>query len=257
MNTPNPELMRIYETDTYYLEKVGAISPRMRDAIMAAAGGASIGAYQDDAAHRQQVLVEAEIMNRKLRAMEAYRMSSVVASLGGNAQASVAAGHEAPVISAVKLSSMDPELFALAERSGRSLVKHAGMGGGLGLLGSAASAVKGFLGGGGGVSSKITGALAKGPKANPMAKTLKKQVLPSVAEGAKKKPLISTGTKAKIGLGVGGAALAAGTGYAGYKGLQATRDYMMKPSQQGVGQWGGYGPQAVSNVNQYGRVQAY
>jgi hypothetical protein len=254
MDTPNPELMSLYGTDTYYLEKVGAISPRMREAIMAAAGGASIGAYQDDASHREQVLLEAEIMNRKLRAMEAYRMSSVVASLGGDAQASIAAGHEAPVISAVKLSSMDPELFALAERSGRSLVKHAGMGGGLGLLGSAANAIKGVFGGGGGVSKKITGALAK-PKANPMAAPLKAGA-EQVAKGPVKKPLISTGTKAKIGLGVAGAGLAAGTGYAGYKGLQATRDYMMQPSQQGAGQWGGYGPQPVSNVNQYGRVNA-
>lgn len=68
---------------------------------------------------------------------------------------------------------------------------------------------------------------------------------PAAAQAAKAKPWVSTGTKLKL---LGGAGLL-GAGYMGYKGLQATRDYMMVPS--GQSQWGpGYAPRA--GVTEYG-----
>jgi hypothetical protein len=64
-----------------------------------------------------------------------------------------------------------------------------------------------------------------------------------------KKKWISTGTKAKIGLGLVGA----GVAYGGYKGLQSARDYMGKPIQGGQ-RYGKYGPQVAHQVSQYGYV---
>lgn len=57
--------------------------------------------------------------------------------------------------------------------------------------------------------------------------------------------LPSVGLKTKL---IGGAALA-GTAYAGYKGLQATRDYM---KSQPHGTYGSKGPAVMNNVNEFG-----
>ena len=43
-----------------------------------------------------------------------------------------------------------------------------------------------------------------------------------------------------------------GAGYAGFKGLQATRDYMMTPTSQE--RQARYGPAPAANVNRYGHV---
>jgi hypothetical protein len=49
----------------------------------------------------------------------------------------------------------------------------------------------------------------------------------------------------------GGGAVLAGTGYAGYKGLQATKDYMMRPTYASNA-WGGQGMMPSSMPNEYG-----
>lgn len=74
------------------------------------------------------------------------------------------------------------------------------------------------------------------------------KAMPEAAAGAasKSKPLIGWGTKAKIGLGVAGL----GAGYAGYKGLQAAKDYMMQPTA--ASSWGAHGVTPMKNVNQLG-----
>lgn len=68
------------------------------------------------------------------------------------------------------------------------------------------------------------------------------------AAGKTKKPLIGWKTKALLGAG------ALGAGYAGYKGLQTARDYMMTPTMTG-GAWGGYGGPMPQEVSPYGYVQ--
>lgn len=76
------------------------------------------------------------------------------------------------------------------------------------------------------------------------------QAAPAVATAsAASKPLIGMGTKAKL-LGAG---LAAGGLYAGYKGLQSAKDYMMQPS--GTATFGGPTPGLMHNVNQWGQPQ--
>jgi hypothetical protein len=59
------------------------------------------------------------------------------------------------------------------------------------------------------------------------------------------KPLIGLGTKAKV---MGGLAVA-GAGYAGYKGLQTGRDYLMQPT--GAQQWGSL-PPLKHEISAYG-----
>ena len=76
-----------------------------------------------------------------------------------------------------------------------------------------------------------------------------------VAEGAR-----SLGREAKHNLGFGFRAKAAlgasalGLGYMGLKGMQATKDYMMQPSQS----WGGHQPYGLRhNVSGFGGGYAY
>ena len=113
-----------------------------------------------------------------------------------------------------------PESIELAAGIGRRLahehVKQAGMG--ASILAAA---------------SKLLGGLGK--------------AAPGAAEAvAKAKPLVSGLTKAKVGLGAAGL----GTAYAGLKGAQTARDYMMIPS--GASRWGAHAPPVHSRVSQYG-----
>lgn len=89
---------------------------------------------------------------------------------------------------------------------------------------------------------------AKAAPSGPAAAAARTAAKPAAAAApaAKSKPLLSWKTKGKI-LGAGAAL---GAGYLGYKGLQATRDYMMQPTYTSRS-WGGGGP-LPSGINPYG-----
>lgn len=67
------------------------------------------------------------------------------------------------------------------------------------------------------------------------------------------KSAVTPGWKTKALLGAG----ALGVGYAGYKGLQTARDYMMMPTGYSGAGRNPYGPQVYHDVNQYGYVSPY
>lgn len=73
--------------------------------------------------------------------------------------------------------------------------------------------------------------------------------VPAAQQGVRKPLLqrLKPGWRAQAALGAG----VAGTGYAGYKGLQATKDYMMQPTYASQ-YWGGAGMNPQAMVNQYG-----
>jgi uncharacterized membrane protein YebE (DUF533 family) len=91
-----------------------------------------------------------------------------------------------------------------------------------------------------GQAAQSTGSrlMATGAKAAPAAAA----AAPAAAAG---KSLFSAATKGKL---LAGGALA-GAGYLGYKGLQATRDFMMAPSGHN------HAPGPMNNVNEYGYPQ--
>ena len=167
--------------------------------------------------------------------------------------------------------------------SGRSLARAGAMGAGLqaakapamqGILARGAQAVGGKVKGLGEVAQQgaqrletgVANLGARAPKApiaagpavpkmpgaaaapNPVAGTAAGVVPPATGPATPKKPLIGWKGKAAIGAGL------AGAGYAGYKGLQTAKDYMMQ-STQPAAYWGGQGMAPASSVNQYGYAQ--
>lgn len=90
----------------------------------------------------------------------------------------------------------------------------------------------------------VGGALRAGKKSLGGAAQAAGRLMP---EGPAKKSLLGLGTKAKL---VGGAAVL-GTGYAGYKGMQAARDYMQSQPHGVYGK----GPAIAHNINEYGYPQ--
>jgi hypothetical protein len=89
-------------------------------------------------------------------------------------------------------------------------------------------------------------AAGAGRAAAPAAAAAKPAVTEAAKATTKRKPLLSWKTKGKI---LGAGALGLG-GYAGYKGLQTTRDYMMQPTYASNA-WGGQG-QMPGQLSQYG-----
>lgn len=81
---PNAQLMELYGTDEYYLEKTGAIPPGALRALQAAAPVAFMGWQRSDAKRQQRLLEEAEMMNQMLRAAEAERMRPIHMSQGSS-----------------------------------------------------------------------------------------------------------------------------------------------------------------------------
>lgn len=79
MDGPNPELMELYGTDAYYLEKIGALPPL----VHALTGAASFGVFLGDREHQEKLLAEAEAMNNMLRAVEAEKMEGVISGFEG------------------------------------------------------------------------------------------------------------------------------------------------------------------------------
>lgn len=193
---PNTQLMELYGTDEYYLEKCGAIPPGALRALKVLAPVAFLGLMAADRKHQKDLVAEAEMMNQMFRAAEAERMAPIRESFG--------------------LPSKSASVEDIAEETGRWMAKRAGIGG-------EAMAALGKVFGGGGKAAKAT------------------------TEVAKKSGM---GWKGKATLGLG----AAGLGYAGLKGAQTARDYMMIPSQGGS-RWGAYGQRPPTGVNEYGYAQ--
>jgi hypothetical protein len=79
VSSPNPELMHLYGTDVYYLEKTGQL-PLLAKALGTAAG---FGLYLHDRRHVQQLMEDAEQENQLLRAEEARRMHHVEDAIRG------------------------------------------------------------------------------------------------------------------------------------------------------------------------------
>jgi hypothetical protein len=75
--------------------------------------------------------------------------------------------------------------------------------------------------------------------------------VPAAAGGAAGGGINLKGLRNKALLYGGGTAAIAGTGYAGYKGLQAAKDYMMAPTYTSQA-WGGYGMSPQGDLNQFG-----
>lgn len=231
--SPNPVLQARYGTKL-------AESP----ALEVLRGVLGFGLLHHDQGHQEQLRAEAEAMNQALREREAMKMHATKSELKSPSLVPARVNHEAPPVTAedAGLFYGDADLFKGGSASvvGRyargellSPMEKAALGGfiGAGLkgLGAGAKAIGSRLGMGG-----VGGALQAAGQG----------VMGAVKPAAK--PLIGLGTKAKLigGLGLAGAA------YAGYKGLQTTRDYMMTPSYSSPS-WGS-GFQLQQQPNQYG-----
>jgi hypothetical protein len=264
MNTPDPALMGIYGTDTYFLEKVGAVTSQQ--ALQVAAPLAFLGMVAVDKGRRLRLLQEADLMNRMFRAVESQRMQGVRDGLEGK-YASV--GRFLACAEPGELEKVAMEIGTRLAREASELEKKALVGAAVGMLGRALGAGGKALGGGGGQFLRRQGinlrSAARGRGAAPAPMSLSQGARQGFTAGsptgaspwaaasaaaptavAGKKSLL--GWKGKAGLG----AATLGAGYAGYKGLQATRDYMMTPTSQE--RWGRHGVAPAHNVSPYGYV---
>lgn len=125
-------------------------------------------------------------------------------------------------ISALKHAEVELGLVVKAAAMEAALLMNKMSAGGLGLVGAA---VRRSIGGAAQAAGRLMPAGSKAQKS-----------------------WVGLGTKAKV---LGGAA-ALGTGYAGFKGLQATRDYMQS---QPHGTYGGKSPAVMHNVNEFGHPE--
>jgi hypothetical protein len=80
MGTPNPELMHVYGTDAYYLEKVGAF----KDVLQMAAPAAWMGLLAHNHAEEERHRAEAEALNLAMRQAEAERMRPTLQGFYGH-----------------------------------------------------------------------------------------------------------------------------------------------------------------------------
>lgn len=142
MNTPNPDLMELYGTDAYYLEKVGFLSPGL---LMAGArAGTGLGSLlwaRMDAKHREEMTAEANELNHRFRVLEARKMSAVVDSFGGPSDPM------ASMRPLDKMSSLDPRLVKIAEELGVKLAREEMAKEAVPSVGSMWKGVKNFAGG--------------------------------------------------------------------------------------------------------------
>lgn len=155
MNRPNSDLMERYGTDAYYLRKCGALSPSAYKALLALAGAGSIFAARADAAHREKLLLEAQLMNQHFRVLQARRMAPVVDSFGSST--GIAAAFEPVKIS----SELDPKLRKIAQSSGRLLLQGDMRKEALG-VGAVPGALKSLLGGAKGLFGRATQRAGRG-----------------------------------------------------------------------------------------------
>ncbi len=106
MDGPNPELMHLYGTDAYYLEKTG----QMPGLVRGLAGAAGYGLYQHDKKHVEELLAEAELMNQRLRMVEAAKVQGVAAGFEGRA----------PLPRGIPMPGLGPELGTMGLMKGGS-----------------------------------------------------------------------------------------------------------------------------------------
>jgi hypothetical protein len=249
---------------TDLFEEYGTEKGASRALAGLAATALGYGAIAQDQNHVSELMAQAEMMNQASRIFEEQKMRQTISALEPKL-ASVAA--EAGV--ALVRAGMNKEaVLGLLGRGAGALVQGAGKA--VGALGKstktqsflraarqqgvAPTGVSGGVGGalrGAGVKMQQAGKQLKAPSAAGSAAPAMPQAATAVAATAKKKsePLIGLGTKAKI---LGAAGLA-GAGYAGLKGVQATRDYMMTPS--GHSAYGRGVPRLMHNVNEQGYPQ--
>jgi hypothetical protein len=199
---------------------------------------AAVLGQQAEAAHDDRVVREAEAMNELLRQHEAIRMAQAkegfkgAAMMANMAEAAQAVGEllakegawplggTGRLVNAARQAGVGPP--SLLSRIGAAVSPNARLG----------QAIK---------AEGLTAAVPRPAAPVPT---------PTIPKPGKSPFSIGMGTKAKV---LGSAALL-GAGYAGYKGLQAAKDYMMMPSGSSMN-WGQGGPQPMSGVNQYGYPQ--
>lgn len=250
MTFPNPELCRKYGTS---IEKTAA---DVKQVLTAAAPLLGMGLMQHDADHQTSLEAEAARMNEAARYFEAKKMEGTISALGGGVEKRAEAAGELMAkfahvdvdelmekfAAGDDLTEMEKEaigalLGRLATGAGRAIRSAGKSTGRVGQKLQAGTLQKPATG-----SVVSPSAASKGPYRTPAAKP----AAASTAAAAKPKPLVGGMTKAKL-LGAAGIGAA---GYAGYKGLQAVRDYMMVPTGQGV-RWGHQAP-LRHNVSPYG-----
>lgn len=255
MEGPNPELMHAYGTDQYYLEKAGALPPVAR----LVAPLASMALFAADSRHLARQQAEAEAMNQAFRMIQQQEMAQTVQGFKVASDRQAELQKVAEELGRELAHEMNKEALVGANLIGRGLLA---AGKGLGRAGKSLGwGATGNIGRGGlseaaggamrrlGIKTRQVGSsMTKAPAAAAPAATTAATAGGMQQAAQTSKPLISTGTKLKAGLGLG----LLGTGYAGYKGLQTARDYMMQPT--GMTRWGRYGPAPMHNVNQYGQA---
>lgn len=193
---------------------------------------ASVGMAAANSSRMHQVVAEAEAMNLQLRQLEAAKMQPVKDGFKGAAARADEMGRKLAQAEHAKTA----QVRLLEGVTAEDLDKVAAFLGGL-----MAPGTRRLIG----AADKAGIAAAGIPKPSPMAAAIPTPKMPAGSP----KPLIGMGTKMKV---LGGLGLA-GAGYAGYKGLQATRDYMMVPTQQ-TQNWGFGGPQVKAGINQWGQA---
>ena len=82
MNSPNAQLMDLYGTDEYYLEKCGAIPAGALKALQVIAPTAFLMSEKKGRENQEKMLAEAEMLNQMFRQVEHERMSPIMESLG-------------------------------------------------------------------------------------------------------------------------------------------------------------------------------
>lgn len=124
---PNAELMEMYGTDTYFLEKTGQLPLAAR----LLTGSASMGLMHADLEHQAEVVRDAEMMNARFRALENARMARSIAALNGGRRsvfaqdmpmADLSTGEE-DLADLPKMSSADPDALFQAWVVGQYLAQ--------------------------------------------------------------------------------------------------------------------------------------
>jgi hypothetical protein len=219
-----------------------------------------------DQAHTSELDAEAAVMNQAMAELEARKMRQTIGSLDSKyASAEREAGRAIKIAAAMTVAQGDLEKLAwLLEAQGMDKEAVNAFLGGLARAGGAAlKGIGGAVSAAGRLSIPHTPAspqllqragswvgrqahAAEGAGARLMAAAPKAAPVAAAAPlaAAASKPLISTGTKAKL---LAGGALA-GVGYMGLKGMQSARDFMMAPT-------GHSEAPIMNNVNELGYPQ--
>jgi hypothetical protein len=242
MSGPRTHLLERFGTLAFYedsLEKRASAGMLLR--VLGPAGTAAMMSSMSSSQDRQ--VQEAQIINRMFRELEARKQRGVVGGLSGEMPAMSVQGQAAQQLNQMEgyqrmMSLMNKRAGVLthaAREAVESMDKEAFgalMAGASKLIGNAGLKTKG-------ITNALKTPKAVAPRAPGLGGTQ------GVAQAAQaRKPII--GMKAK--LLAGGAAL--GAGYAGYKGLQTAKDYMMQPTYA-TQAWGGSGT-LRGGVNEFG-----